>query len=172
MDKLMVIKRNGEVVEFDQMRVFHAIKKAVLSDVREIQALVNAQASRNRMLPRSLHDLYDSLRDFQVARLGRKLAGTCALHITWEDLGEIRSLAVEEEHRNQGIGRTLVRRCLSEAKRLGIRRVFSLTYCPEFFTRLGFTPIDKAELPHKVWAECIRCHHFPDCKEEALVREF
>lgn len=146
-------------------------RKAILSDVKEIQALVNEHASRNRMLPRSLHDLYESLRDFQVGRADGKLVGTCALHVTWEDLGEIRSLAVTEEHQKQGIGKALVRRCLSEAKRLGIRRVFSLTYCPDFFRQFGFSPIDKAELPHKVWAECIRCHHFPDCREEALVRE-
>ena len=148
----------------------YKFRKATLQDVKDMQTLINRQAARNKMLPRSLHDLYEYLRDFFVCTEGEKVVGVCALHITWEDLGEVRSLAVAERHRRNGIGRALVKKCLSEARKLGLRRVFSLTYCPGFFAGLGFSSVDKAELPHKVWAECIRCHQFPDCDEEAMLR--
>lgn len=134
-----------------------------------MQALINRQASRNKMLPRSLNDLYEYLRDFFVCTLEGKVVGVCALHITWEELGEVRSLAVAERYRGNGIGRALVRKCLAEARKLGMSRIFSLTYSPGFFIGIGFSPTDKAELPHKVWAECIRCHQFPDCDEEAVL---
>lgn len=138
-------------------------------DVKDIQTLINSQAARNKMLPRSLHDLYEFLRDFFVCTLDEKVVGVCALHITWEDLGEVRSLAVAERYRSRGIGRALVKKCLTEARKLGLGRVFSLTYSPEFFFGIGFIPVDKSELPHKVWAECIRCHQFPDCDEVAVI---
>jgi amino-acid N-acetyltransferase len=99
------------------------------------------------------------------------MLGICALHVCWENLAEIRSLAVTEEAQRQGIGRQLVEACLAEAGYLGINRVFTLTYQPVFFERLGFRPIDKSELPHKVWSDCIQCSKFPDCNEEALVWE-
>ena len=134
-----------------------------------MQTLINRQASRNKMLPRSLNDLYEYLRDFFVCTHEGTVVGVCALHITWEDLGEVRSLAVAERYRGNGIGRALVRKCLAEARKLGLSRIFSLTYSPEFFIGIGFSPADKSELPHKVWAECIRCHQFPDCDEEAVL---
>jgi len=146
-------------------------RKPRLADVRPIQALINRNASKQIMLPRSLHDVYEMLRDFTVCEFSGRLIGVCAMHITWEDLGEVRSLAVEEEFQKQGIGSTLVKKCLAEARRLGVRRVFTLTYVPGFFHQLGFSEVDKSTLPHKVWADCIKCHHFPDCNEVALLRE-
>jgi amino-acid N-acetyltransferase len=93
------------------------------------------------------------------------------MHICWEDLAEIRSLVVREPFRRQGIGRRLVEACVSEAVTLGLYRVFALTYQAQFFERLGFHQVDKATLPHKIWADCIKCVKFPECDETALVLE-
>lgn len=145
------------------------MRKARVRDVRAIQALIDASASKGEMLPRSLSEIYDHLRDFYIYRGDRSLLGTCALHICWEDLAEIRSLAVVEEERQKGIGSQLVRACLREAKRLDIRKVFVLTYKPAFFQRFGFEIVDKATLPHKIWSDCLKCVKFPDCDEIAMI---
>lgn len=147
------------------------IRKAKLKDVKEIQKLIKLYSSRGEILPRSLIDLYDQLRDFFVYLRNRKVVGICALHICWENLGEIRSLAVHEEVRHRGIGAKLVRACLEEARELGVKKVFALTYQPKFFGRLGFKEVDKTVLPHKIWADCLKCVKFPDCDEIAMVRE-
>jgi len=145
------------------------MRKARVRDVRAIQGLIDTSASKGEMLPRSLSEIYDHLRDFYIYRGDRSLLGTCALHICWEDLAEIRSLAVVEEERHKGIGSQLVRACLREAKRLGIRKVFVLTYKPAFFQRFGFEIVDKATLPHKIWSDCLKCVKFPDCDEIAMI---
>jgi amino-acid N-acetyltransferase len=147
------------------------IRKAKIDDIKEIQRLIKLYAPRGGILPRSLSELYDHLRDFFVFIRNRKVAGICALHICWDDLAEIRSLAVEEEDQNKGIGAKLVAACLKESRLLGVRRVFALTYQPEFFERLGFSKVDKAVLPHKIWTDCLKCVKFPDCDETALVKE-
>lgn len=147
------------------------IRKATLKDVQEIQRLVKHYAARGDILPRSLSDLYDHLRDFFVFVRSRKIAGACALHICWDDLAEIRSLVVREENRRKGIGVKLVEACLEEGRRLGVKRVFALTYQPDFFEKLGFRKVDKSVLPHKIWADCLQCVKFPDCDEVALMRE-
>ncbi|MFW6158366.1 MAG: N-acetyltransferase [Planctomycetota bacterium] len=152
------------------------IRKARLGDVQQIHRLVNRFADEGLMLGRSLSELYDNLRDFSVAPDGPpggdgRLLGCCCLHITWEGLAEVRSLAVVAEAQGRGLGRRLVEACLAEARELGIARVFALTYRPEFFGRLGFRPVDKAELPHKVWADCVKCPKFPDCDEVAVAIE-
>ncbi len=148
------------------------IRKATIKDIKEIHSLLNGFAEKGALLPRSLSDLYDHLRDYAVFQLdSREIVGVAALHICWEDLAEVRSLAVREEHQGKGIGRRLVEFCLSEALTLGIYRVFTLTYEPGFFERLGFKVVDKALLPHKVWADCIRCSKFPDCDEVAMIME-
>ncbi len=146
------------------------LRKARTKDVKEIYNLVNRFAQRGEMLPRSQSELYENLRDFFVVEEG-KVIGCCALHILWDDLGEVKSLAVEETHQGKGIGRMLVNACLEEARELGIRKVFALTFRPTFFEKLGFKPIDKENLPRKVWGECIKCPLFPDCKEEAVILE-
>jgi len=133
--------------------------------------LIKLYADRGRILPRSLSDLYDHLRDIFVFVKSRKVIGVCALHICWEDLAEIRSLVVREDARNKGIGLKLVKACLGESRALGVKRVFALTYEPEFFGILGFEKVDKAVLPHKIWTDCLKCVKFPDCDEEAMVKE-
>ena len=146
------------------------IRKARMSEVPQIHKALEVSARKGELLPRSLGELYDTIRDFQVYVDDQgKLLGCCALHPTWEDLGEIRSLVVSEETRKKGIGRSLVNLCLEEARELGMRRIFVLTYNTGFFRKMDFLPVGKSMLPHKIWAECIRCIHFPDCREEALL---
>ena len=147
------------------------IRKATVDDVKKIQKLVNYYAKRERMLPRSLNELYENIRDFFIYTEGSKILGCCALHIDWEDLAEIKSLAVSSSKVGKGIGTKLLNQCLKDAKKLKVRKVFALTYVPEFFERFGFRIVDKKELPHKIWSECIRCMYFPGCKEIAMVKE-
>lgn len=145
------------------------MRKAMIGDVRTIQGLIEASASKGEMLPRSLSEIYDHLRDFYICEEDRSLVGVCSLHICWEDLAEIRSLTVSQGERQKGIGSKLVRACLREAKRLGIRKVFVLTYRPSFFQKFGFAIVDKAVLPHKIWSDCLKCVKFPDCDEIAMI---
>jgi amino-acid N-acetyltransferase len=147
------------------------IRKAKLNDIQEIQRLIKLYAPRGGILPRSLSELYDHLRDFFVFVGNRKVIGICALHICWDDLAEIRSLAVQEEDQNKGIGAKLVRACMKESKVLGVKRVFALTYEPDFFEGLGFKRVDKTVLPHKIWTDCLKCVKFPDCDETAMLKE-
>lgn len=145
------------------------IRKAKISDVRDIQKLLTNYASRGEMLSRSLSELYDSLRDFYIFEDGGRVIGTSALHIVWEDLAEVRSVAVAEDAGRRGIGSQVVGACLEEARALGLKRLFCLTYKPDFFAKFGFVVVDKSELPHKVWGDCIKCVKFPDCDEIAMI---
>jgi len=148
------------------------IRKAKISDIKAIYGILTHFGKKGLMLPRALSDLYDHLRDYAVyTQDGEKVVATVALHIAWEDLAEIRSLGVLEEYQDQGIGNRLVEFALSEATSIGVHRVFTLTYQPDFFKRLGFKEIDKKELPHKIWSDCLRCPKFPDCDEIALMIE-
>jgi amino-acid N-acetyltransferase len=142
-----------------------------MTDVKAIYELLHHFADKGLLLGRSYSSLYDQIRDFQVALGddGKQLVGAGALHISWDNLAEIRSLAVLEEQQGKGIGRRLVECCLEEARFFGINKVFTLTYQPRFFSRLGFQPIDKGQLPHKVWSDCVNCPKFPDCNEEAMI---
>jgi len=149
------------------------IRKARMSDVKAIHQLIAEYARKGDMLPRSLGDIYENLRDYFVFEEdGGELVGSAAIHIMWEDLAEVRSLAVREGKMRRGVGTQLVESCISEAIMLGIGRVFALTYKPEFFERLGFHVVDKAELPQKIWSDCLKCSKFPDCDEVALVADF
>jgi amino-acid N-acetyltransferase len=141
-----------------------------VKDVGDIQSLVNSHAEKGEMLPRSLGDTCDSIRDFFVYEQNNSILGCCALHVTWVDLAEIRSLAVANEAQGQGMGRELLDACLEDARKLAISKVFALTYKPDFFGKMGFQEIDKSELPHKVWLECVKCVKFPDCDEVAVIR--
>ena len=145
------------------------IRKAKLTDVKAIQALVNQYADSGQMLPRTLNELYENLRDFHVQDENGSLVGVCALHVSWDGLAEVRSLAVRPDRVKQGIGASLVRTCLSEAVDLQVAKVFVLTYQPAFFRKLGFSDVDKKELPHKIWTDCLNCVKFPDCDENALI---
>jgi amino-acid N-acetyltransferase len=145
------------------------IRKTKISDLKYIHKLINDFARREAMLPRPLSELYEGMRDFIVCEDNGKILGACALHIVWEDLAEVRSLAVDKGYQKLGIGKTLVRRCLKEAKELGLKRVFALTYNPEFFKKMGFADINKSSLPQKIWGDCLRCHKFPECDENAVI---
>ncbi len=147
------------------------VRKAKIGDIRLVHRLINEFAKKGEMIPRSLNDLYENIRDIFVYDEGGEIKGVCALHILWEDLAEVRSLAVKREVQGLGIGGLLVKTCLREAKRLGIRRVFALTYHPDFFKKFGFVVIDKARLPQKIWGECLRCPKFPECDETAVIKE-
>ncbi len=146
------------------------IRKAVIADIREIQKLVNEFARKEQMIPRSINELYENIRDFVVAVDGKGIAGVCALHVLWDDLAEVRSLAVKAEYQKRGVGSKMVRSCIRDAKALGVKRVFVLTYQPDFFRKLRFRDTDKASLPQKIWGDCIRCPKFPECDEHALIR--
>ncbi len=150
------------------------IRKARMGDVKAIQKLIADYARKGDMLPRSLAEIYENLRDYFVFvdDGNGDVAGSAAIHIMWEDLAEVRSLAVAEGRMRQGVGTQLVEACVSEAIVLGVTRVFALTYKPEFFEKLGFRKVDKSELPHKIWSDCLKCSKFPDCDEVALVADF
>jgi amino-acid N-acetyltransferase len=145
------------------------IRKARIADVRPIQTLVNSYAEQGQMLPRSLNDLYENLRDFSVYEVDRTIIGVCALHISWDGLAEIRSLAVQTEMTGKGIGASLVRECLREAGEIDAERVFVLTYQENFFRKLEFGAVDKKDLPHKIWTDCLNCVKFPNCDETSLI---
>ena len=148
------------------------IRKAKVADVRVIHRLVNEFARRQEMLPRSLNELYEDIRDLFVFEEANDIKGVCAVHVLWEDLAEIKSLAVSGGYQRKGVGKALVSRCLKEAKSLGVKKVFALTYQPEFFHKLGFRDIDKSALPQKIWGDCLHCPRFPECDESAVLIEF
>lgn len=163
-----------KLIKVLSLEVFPSLKvrKALVPDIKSIHKLINEFAKKGDMLPRSLNELYENIRDFLVFEEDNEIKGVCALHILWEDLAEIRSLAVKRESQKKGIGTILVKKCLNEAKKLGVKRVFVLTYVPEFFKRAGFKELDKSKLPQKIWGDCIRCPKFPECDEVALIYEF
>jgi len=144
------------------------IRKAKVSDVPKIRELIRFYANRELMLHRSLNEIFECVRDYSVCEKEGEIVGCAALHVDWEDLAEVRSLAVAEKHQSRGIGTRLLKRCIREAKQLGVERVFALTYVPSFFEKHGFRPYPKDKLPRKIWSDCIRCHKFPDCDETAL----
>lgn len=175
------------------------IRRATVTDVPAMGRIINDCAEFGLMLPRSLAGLYENVREFQVATApapgsfpgsspgsghapapashpgrrdaaGERVIGVCGLSIIWADLAEVVALAVAPEARGQGLGRRLVEACIDEARELGIRKVMSLTYERAFFERLGFAVVDRMNLPHKVWADCVRCPKHEACDEIAMMR--
>jgi len=145
------------------------IRKADIKDVPKIQALIAQFAKQDLMLPRSLMDIYENLRDYFVAASSSKIIGCCALHICWEDLAEIKALAVDQKAQGKGTGKRLVQACLKEAKQLKVKKLFCLTYIAEFFKQYKFKKISRRMLPHKIWTECLQCPKFPNCDEQAMM---
>jgi len=147
------------------------IRKALIRDAKEIISIINFYADRGEMLYRSTNEIYENIRDFIVSEIDEEVVGVSSLHVDWEDLAEIRSLAVKEKSSRKGIGSSLVKECIREAKELGIKKVFTLTYVPKFFEKMGFKIVDKTQFPHKIWGDCVKCPKFPSCDETALIYE-
>ncbi len=149
------------------------IRKAQIKDAKKIHGLVNHFASQDLMMPRSLNEIFENIRDFWVALDARgRIVGCVALHIVgWDNLAELKSLAVEKKHQRKGLGSQLIDACLKEASSLNVDHVFALSYKPKFFKKFGFKVVSKSKLPHKIWAECCNCPKFPNCDEIALIKK-
>lgn len=145
------------------------IRKATIKDVKAIHRLLQEFGQKGELLPRPLTRIYDHLRDFWVWEESSQVIGCCALQFCWEDLAEIRSLAVQTDHQGRHIGLKLARTAIEEAKTYGIQKLFTLTYRPGFFEQLGFFRIDRSQLPLKIWGDCLLCVKFPDCDEIAMM---
>jgi amino-acid N-acetyltransferase len=145
-------------------------RKAKIEDIKQIQHLINTFAKQDLMLPRSLNELYENIRDFWVVEENKKITGCAALHVSWDDLAEIKSVAVAKNRQARGLGKELISVCLNEAKQLGAKKIFVLTYKPDYFKKFGFKRVATRNLPHKIWAECINCCKFPNCQEIALLK--
>ncbi len=124
------------------------------------------------MLFRGIEELYERIRQFRVfVDDGGEVVGCCALEVLWRNLAEVKSLAVSADHKGMGIGRAMVTDAADEARKLGLARIFALTYERDFFIRLGFCEVKKESLPHKVWTDCIRCPSQNDCREIPVVMD-
>ncbi len=149
------------------------IRKAILDDVHSIHSLLQYYNIKGELLARPLSKLYDHLRDFWVFEdpKEKKVVGCCALQFCWEQLAEIRSLAVDPNHTGKGIGSTLTERAIQEAFYFNVKDLFTLTYRPSFFEQFEFSEVDKNDLPIKVWSDCIGCVSFPNCDEIAMIKK-
>jgi amino-acid N-acetyltransferase len=147
------------------------VRQAAIGDVPTIHHLLEIYASKGNLLPRTLSEIYRHLRDFFVIEIGDKVVACAALEIFTEDLGEVRSLVVDEAHERHGLGRLLVGRIVEEARVIGLRRIMALTYVPAFFHKLGFKTVAMDTLPEKVWSVCVKCYKFNNCDETAVLKE-
>ncbi len=147
------------------------VRGAKVTDVKAIHALINCYAERELMLFRSMADIYKNLQTFSVVEVDGLVVGCCALEVVWSDLGEIKSLAVDEAHKKKGVGSMLVNAAVEQARWLGLPRVFGLTLKPQFMEKLGFKVVDKSTLPMKVWSDCARCTKQQNCDETAVVKD-
>jgi len=146
------------------------VHSAKVSDAKAICTLINFYAERDKMLFRSLADIYENLQTFTVAEIDGAVVGCCALEVVWSDLAEIKSLAVDQANTDKGIGTMLVSAAVEQARQLGVPRVFALTLKPDFFEKKGFEIIDKETLPMKVWSDCARCPKQQNCDEIAVIK--
>ena len=147
-------------------------RSAVFADVEDIYNLIAGYAAQGLMLPKPHNVLYENIREFVVAVEveTEKIVGTGALHLTWNELAEVRSMAVHPDYKRQGIGAEIVKRLLVLGEEVGVKKFFTLTYSPEFFQSLGFRITTRESLPHKIWKECIDCPKFANCDEIAMIR--
>jgi len=146
------------------------VRSATVLDAKKISTLINYYAEHDKMLFRSLAEIYENLQTFLVTEEDGVVTGCCALEVVWSDLAEIKSLAVDMSHRGQGAGTRLVTAAIDQARHLGLPRVFALTLEPGFFQKLGFTVVAKESLPMKVWSDCARCPKQQECDETAVVK--
>ena len=167
--------RLTQLQQVEESNAEEMIRPATIHDVPRIRDIINAHAELGKMLFKSYAQIYEQLRDFAVyeveASTGPEVVGCAAVAIIWADLAEVRSLAVDDNYRGRGIGSRLVEWCVDEARRLGIRKLMSLTYEQRFFEKLGFEVVPKDTLPLKVWSDCVRCPKREGCDEIAMVRE-
>jgi len=146
-------------------------KKAKLRDIIEMQNLVSPEVESGIILDRTDDEISTNIRSYTLAVDDDKLIGFCALHVHSPSLAEIRSLIIKEEYRGKGVGTGLINKVIQEGVELGLQKILSLTYEKEFFEKLGFAEIPKESLPeHKIWADCIKCKHFPVCNEVSLIK--
>ena len=146
--------------------------RAKLSDIPAMQELVAREVEEGVILRRSDDEVATNIRSYHLAKEDGTLAGYGALHIHSPRMAELRSLIVAPEFRGRGVGKGLVEAILREAEVLGVGEVLVLTYLPEFFRSLGFEEIAKEGIPeHKIWADCIKCIHFPNCNEVSLIHK-
>jgi len=145
------------------------IKKAKIADATAIKSILDEYANQRKLLARSLQYIIENIREFHLATIDNEVIGTCALKVSTVDLAEIKSLAVKEAYMKEGIGSKLIEAVLSEGKDLGVKEFFALTYVPDFFYKKGFIMIQKEDLPHKIWTECVHCPFFPNCNETAVI---
>lgn len=144
--------------------------KPLVSDIKDMQDLVKGEVNSGTILLRTEDEMATTIRSYTAVSLDGILVGFCALHVHSINLAEIRSLIVSVEARGKQLGKHLVEQCLEEGRKLGLKEVLSLTYARKFFEELNFVEISKESLPeHKIWADCIRCKHFPVCDEIALL---
>ncbi len=146
------------------------IRSAKIPDVEAIYSLINFYAERDKMLFRSMADIYENLQAFIVAELNGNVVGCCALQIVWSDLAEIKSLAVDQANTEKGIGKMLVAAATEQARQFDLPRVFALTLDPDFFEKMGFKAIKKDALPMKVWSDCAKCPKQQNCDEIAVIK--
>ena len=146
------------------------VRKAKIPDAKAIYSLITYYAEQEKMLFRSMADIYENLQAFTVAEASGNVVGCCALQIIWSDLAEIKSLAVDEANTEKGIGKMLVAAAIEQARQLGLPRVFALTLNPDFFEKLGFKVIEKDALPMKVWSDCAKCPKQQNCDEIAVIK--
>ncbi|MDR1702688.1 MAG: N-acetyltransferase [Sporomusaceae bacterium] len=146
-------------------------RKPSFSDVEMMLEVINDYAGQGLMLSKSRNAIYENLRDFVLAEEDGKIVGVAGLHLVWNELGEIRSLAVVKDGWQKGVGRRLVEILTDEAKELGVKHLFALTYQQGFFEKMGFKVVAKETVPQKMWKECIDCPKFPNCDEIAMIKE-
>jgi len=146
------------------------VRKARMSDIPDLLALINGYAARGIMLPRTEFEISESIRDFSVALAAGELVGCGGLHFYSPVVGEIRSLAVREEAKTHGVGRQLVETLVNEAGEFSLTCVFAFTYVADFFRKVGFDEVERGALPLKVWKDCLRCPKFQSCDEVAVMR--
>jgi amino-acid N-acetyltransferase len=146
------------------------VRNAKINDAKAIYSLINSYAERDKMLFRSMADIYENLQTFTVAELNGNVAGCCALQVIWSDLAEIKSLAVDKANTGAGVGKMLVAAAIEQAKQFGLTRIFALTLDPDFFEKLGFKVIEKDSLPMKVWSDCAKCPKQQNCDEIAVTK--
>lgn len=148
------------------------MRYALINDAKQIQQLVNGYAIKGGMIMLSMNDIYEKIYEYIVSiDESGVLVGVCALHPMWEDLAEIRSLAVREDLNGQGIGAAMVNAQLERAKEMGFKKIFTLTYKVKFFEKIGFNIVSMDELPKKIWSDCLKCVKYPDCDEIAMIKE-